>query len=249
MATCRCLFRCLRDRSSRLLMRASTCTRRTLSARVLGRGACDLASTGSSVHRYYDPTTAQFTSVDPLVQTTGQPYQYTEGDPVNGVDPMGLWGLNPISDVAQAAGDVGHFVMQHHQVIEQVATIGGAIVGMAACDAATAGLCSAFTPVAGALVGTALYAEGGGSHTAQGYAMAFASGGVVGSLSMVWGGVATAGAALWMGDATIGAGGGIYDYARSPGCHSLGGFLRAGATGATQNAPIKLGWLFGHGGE
>ena len=88
-------------------MRTSTCTRRTSSARELGRGACDLASTGSSVHRYYDPVTAQFISVDPALSVTGQPYSYAGGDPVNGVDPLGLWGWNPVADVNQAWGDTG----------------------------------------------------------------------------------------------------------------------------------------------
>ena len=42
------------------------------------------------VHRYYDPGTGQFLSVDPLVGETGQPYQYAEGDPPNASDPNGL---------------------------------------------------------------------------------------------------------------------------------------------------------------
>jgi RHS repeat-associated protein len=41
-------------------------------------------------HRYYDPETAQFTSVDPLVDATGAPYAYAYDDPVNEVDPTGL---------------------------------------------------------------------------------------------------------------------------------------------------------------
>jgi len=42
------------------------------------------------VYRYYDPSTGQFLSVDPLVDLTGQPYAYTGGDPVNATDPSGL---------------------------------------------------------------------------------------------------------------------------------------------------------------
>ncbi len=42
------------------------------------------------VNRYYDPTTAQFLSIDPLVAVTGEPYQYAGDDPVNGSDPSGL---------------------------------------------------------------------------------------------------------------------------------------------------------------
>jgi RHS repeat-associated protein len=53
------------------------------------------------VNRYYDPTTAQFLSVDPLVAETGQPFAYAGDDPVNGSDPSGLitcggfWGWVP----------------------------------------------------------------------------------------------------------------------------------------------------------
>jgi RHS repeat-associated protein len=41
------------------------------------------------VHRYYDPSTEQFLSVDPAVDETGTPYAFTSGDPVNGSDPSG----------------------------------------------------------------------------------------------------------------------------------------------------------------
>ena len=39
--------------------------------------------------RWYDPATAEFTSVDPDVASTGQPYAYAGDDPVNGGDPSG----------------------------------------------------------------------------------------------------------------------------------------------------------------
>lgn len=45
---------------------------------------------GGSVRRYYDPQTGQFISVDPAVDQTEAPYAYINGDPVDGVDPIGL---------------------------------------------------------------------------------------------------------------------------------------------------------------
>ncbi len=44
------------------------------------------------VHRYYDPKTGEFLSVDPDVATTHQPYDYAGDDPVNEKDPTGLKG-------------------------------------------------------------------------------------------------------------------------------------------------------------
>lgn len=40
--------------------------------------------------RYYDPSTGQFISNDPLEAVTGQPYSYAGDDPVNATDPTGL---------------------------------------------------------------------------------------------------------------------------------------------------------------
>lgn len=40
--------------------------------------------------RYYDPATAQFMSVDPLVDTTRQAYGYASDDPLDRQDPAGL---------------------------------------------------------------------------------------------------------------------------------------------------------------
>lgn len=45
------------------------------------------------INRYYQPGTATFTGVDPLVDQTGQPYAYTNDDPTNETDPLGLFGI------------------------------------------------------------------------------------------------------------------------------------------------------------
>jgi len=65
--------------------------------------------------RYYDPTTAQFMSVDPLVAVSTSPYAYVSGNPLNASDPSGLfcglWGDNacqiniPFTDLCIANGN------------------------------------------------------------------------------------------------------------------------------------------------
>jgi hypothetical protein len=42
--------------------------------------------------RNYDPTTDQFLSIDPDVATTDQPYVFTNDNPLNATDPLGLSG-------------------------------------------------------------------------------------------------------------------------------------------------------------
>jgi RHS repeat-associated protein len=44
--------------------------------------------------RTYDPKTAEFLSIDPALETTGEPYTYTKDNPPNAADPSGLetWG-------------------------------------------------------------------------------------------------------------------------------------------------------------
>jgi RHS repeat-associated protein len=42
------------------------------------------------IHRYYDPGTGQFLSVDPVADLTEEPYIYAGDDPVNSIDPTGL---------------------------------------------------------------------------------------------------------------------------------------------------------------
>jgi RHS repeat-associated protein len=50
------------------------------------------------VARYYDPTTAQFLTRDPLESETGQPYSYAGDDPIDNSDPSGLHWWNSAYD-------------------------------------------------------------------------------------------------------------------------------------------------------
>jgi RHS repeat-associated protein len=42
------------------------------------------------INRYYDPSTGQFISVDPEVESTGEPYSYASSNPADNVDPLGM---------------------------------------------------------------------------------------------------------------------------------------------------------------
>ena len=52
-----------------------------------GGGYTDPTGLVYLVNRYYDPASAQFMSIDPMVAKTDQPYEYAGDDPVNAVDP------------------------------------------------------------------------------------------------------------------------------------------------------------------
>ena len=54
--------------------------------------------------RYFDPATAEFLTVDPLVNSTQTPYAYVGDNPLNGADPTGLTG---IAGCVSALGGLG----------------------------------------------------------------------------------------------------------------------------------------------
>lgn len=66
--------------------------------------------------RYYDPSTAEFLTVDPDVFETGAPYAYTGDDPLNATDLTGLcwalfqWACDAASAVGNAASDAYNWV-------------------------------------------------------------------------------------------------------------------------------------------
>jgi len=56
--------------------------------------------------RYYDPTTGQFLTVDPLTAATGARYAYAAGNPITRADPSGLMEINDgASGYVAAIGD------------------------------------------------------------------------------------------------------------------------------------------------
>ncbi len=68
--------------------------------------------------RFYDPTTSQFLSRDPLAAMTRSPYGYVYGNPLNAVDPSGLYCLSGVSghnpdgsEICNGAGEVASNVV------------------------------------------------------------------------------------------------------------------------------------------
>ncbi len=45
------------------------------------------------INRFYDPTTSQFLSRDPITPITREAYGYVYGNPLNDLDPLGMCGL------------------------------------------------------------------------------------------------------------------------------------------------------------
>ena len=110
------------------------------------------ATTNDSwIHRYYDPATGTFLSVDPLVGITGDPYGYVSGDPINGVDPLGLSWYDPTTWSAKTWTTIA------------VVAAGVALAATGVGVLADAGILGA---EAGALGTAASYTAGGGLVTA-----------------------------------------------------------------------------------
>jgi len=101
------------------------------------------AENASLVHRYYDPATEQFLSVDPLAYLTQAPYAYVAGDPVNESDSSGLWfGIDDL-----VATVVGGVVGAGTSIVEQAVSghgINWAKVGISAGAGAAGGEASLY---------------------------------------------------------------------------------------------------------
>lgn len=75
-------------------------------------GSCENARCGRA-GRYYDPTTAQFLTPDPLYAITGPRYGYAGNDPINRSDPTGLFGWSSITHaVSHVAHDVNNDIVK-----------------------------------------------------------------------------------------------------------------------------------------
>lgn len=77
-----------------------------------------------SVGRYYDLQTGQFISVDPAVDQTEAPYAYVDGDPVNGIDPLGLGCFLGVACTFQSWGEhvAERFAYNVAGTLEQIPT-------------------------------------------------------------------------------------------------------------------------------
>ncbi len=96
--------------------------------------------------RVYDPATAQFLTVDPVVDVTLSPYAYTYDNPVNAADPTGLCSIDPFSSngcldegikaTGEGIKEAGDFVVKNPIVISAVGCTVGSLAGPEACVAA-----------------------------------------------------------------------------------------------------------------
>jgi RHS repeat-associated protein len=89
--------------------------------------------------RTYDPSTAQFLSVDPFVALTGEPYSYAEDDPINRYDPSGRCGFVCVGGIVlggiAVATGVGEVVAGGAIVAEGALGAVSAVSGFAASGA------------------------------------------------------------------------------------------------------------------
>jgi RHS repeat-associated protein len=86
--------------------------------------------------RYYDPGTAEFLTVDPLVDKTGAAYIYAGNSPLNSVDLSGLDWWNPTTWTAKTWVAVGTGALIVGSVALDVASLGTATPELVGLDSA-----------------------------------------------------------------------------------------------------------------
>jgi len=85
-------------------------------------------------NRYYDPSTGQWLTRDPLDALTQSAYGYVGDNPLNGTDPDGLyWGQSFVHGAESVAGGAARSV-------RSVVTVGGGLVAVGVGDAIGAGV-------------------------------------------------------------------------------------------------------------
>ena len=80
--------------------------------------------------RYYDPTTGQFLTRDPLEPITGTPYAYVSNNPLNYTDPTGLW--CPLGENANGSCRGSGTVQKYADDVSRVAGVVSSVCGVGA---------------------------------------------------------------------------------------------------------------------
>jgi RHS repeat-associated protein len=93
--------------------------------------------------RYYDPTTGQFLTRDPLEQLTRQPYSYAQDNPINGTDPMGLCGTSSIGDLLDCVNPTssGNLAYQGASAVGVAKQITAVVTSAPVVDAGAGAVC------------------------------------------------------------------------------------------------------------
>jgi RHS repeat-associated protein len=115
--------------------------------------------------RWYDPSTAQFLTQDPLQALTQEPYAYASNNPISNSDPTGLC-ADPTGALCTFAGAISGTL---NATVRAVVNHAGQIIavgGFAACVYVTAGVCAAIL-AGGGTANAILIALKGGSTKEQ----------------------------------------------------------------------------------
>ena len=167
--------------------------------------------------RWYDPSTAQFISVDPLVASTLQAYEFADENPLNWYDPSGMkcangfgWFCSAAHDVASGFDTTRHYVAEHQRGLEKIAIVVATVAAAAGCSA------TVFCAAAAAALAGAYYSAG---HVGT---KSFSVGGLIESVAV---GGAFGYVGSWAGDAANAASDSLDSFAAS-GFRSVVGSFR-----------------------